>query len=107
MSYRKPNPSSTSKPSTLLLLVPEKMPRKSQEISVAWAMRVSLAQLGARLMAYVATKPHATMLRLALQKSPLKVCHDLPEEMLTKIVSRSYIEFFVFHIILLTHLSEH
>ncbi|KAL8765208.1 MAG: hypothetical protein Q9209_007641 [Squamulea sp. 1 TL-2023] len=59
----------------------------SQNITVAWAARVSLAQLGSRLTAYMETRATITAFRLAAQRAPLTVLRNLPEEILSMIAN--------------------
>ncbi|KAL8787060.1 MAG: hypothetical protein Q9213_002402 [Squamulea squamosa] len=59
----------------------------SQNLTIAWAARVSLAQLGARLTAYMETREAITVFRLAAQRAPLAVLRDLPEEILSMIAT--------------------
>ena len=54
-------------------------------IIIAWATPVNLAQLGARLEAYVETKAAMTTFRLAARHSALAILHNLPEEIMEMI----------------------
>ena len=63
----------------------QKFMSHTQEISIAWAIRVSLSQLGARLTAYISTKARLTTLSLAIRESSMKACRDLPEEIISMI----------------------
>ncbi|KAL8648573.1 MAG: hypothetical protein Q9226_005935 [Calogaya cf. arnoldii] len=58
-----------------------------QEFMIAWAARVSLPQLGARLTAYVKTKASITTFRLAAQRAPSAALRNLPEEIIFIIAS--------------------
>ena len=54
-------------------------------IIMAWATPVSLAQLGARVEAYVETKAAMTTFRLAVRHSTLAVLHNIPEDIMEMI----------------------
>ncbi len=58
------------------------------DIIVAWATPVSLAQLGARLFAYVETKAAITTFRLVARDTAVTACHCLPEEIKSLIASK-------------------
>ena len=58
------------------------------DIIVAWAIPVSLAQLGARLFAYVETKAAITTFRLVARDTTVTACHSLPEEIKSLIASK-------------------
>lgn len=58
------------------------------DIIVAWATPVSLAQLGARLFAYVETKAAITTFRLVARDTTVTACHCLPEEIKALIASK-------------------
>ena len=55
---------------------------------MAWAMPVSVAQLGARLFAYVETKAAISTFRLVLRESSLTACRKLPEEVVSLITGK-------------------
>lgn len=57
----------------------------SGEIIVAWATRVSIAQLGARLYAYAETKAKITTFRFVVRHTNLIACRKLPEEIISLI----------------------
>ncbi|KAL9632203.1 MAG: hypothetical protein Q9204_003891 [Flavoplaca sp. TL-2023a] len=59
----------------------------SEELTVGWAARVSLPQLGARLMAYVETKASITTFRLAARYTSSPALGKLAEEILTIIAT--------------------
>ena len=50
------------------------------KISLAWAVSVNYAQLGARLEAYVETKPTITTFRACLPLSPIPSVSNIPRE---------------------------
>lgn len=58
------------------------------KIIVAWATRVSLAQLGARLCAYAETKATITTFRFVVRHTNLTACRKLPEEIISLIASK-------------------
>ncbi|KAL8724911.1 MAG: hypothetical protein Q9181_006623 [Wetmoreana brouardii] len=58
-----------------------------QNLTIAWAAQVSLAQLGARLTAYMDTRATITAFRFIAQHAPLAVFRNLPEEMLSMIAT--------------------
>ena len=55
---------------------------------VAWAIPVSLAQLGARQFAYVEIKAVITMFRLVAKDTTVTACHSLSEEIKSIIASK-------------------
>lgn len=57
-------------------------------IIIAWATPVSLAQLGARLEAYAETKVAITTFRIAVRNSAVTACHNLPEEIISMISNK-------------------
>ena len=59
----------------------------SEELTIGWAARVSLPQLGARLMAYVETKASITTFRLAARYTSSPALRKLAEEILTNIAT--------------------
>ena len=59
-----------------------------RDIIMAWATPVSVAQLGARLFAYVETKAAITTFRLVLRHISLTACRKLPEEVVSLITSK-------------------
>lgn len=60
----------------------------SQDLVIAWAVEVSLPQLGASLLAWAETKSAITALRREARKTLLKPLHNLPEEMLSRIADK-------------------
>lgn len=60
---------------------------QSNNLYLAWAARVSLAQLGASVTAYAATKPAIAEFRLAVKSTSLVPLRTLPEEIISKIES--------------------
>ena len=60
----------------------------SSDIIVAWATPVSLAQLSARLFAYVETRAAITTFRLVAWDTTVTACHCLPEEIKSLIASK-------------------
>ncbi|KAL8918046.1 MAG: hypothetical protein Q9208_007568 [Pyrenodesmia sp. 3 TL-2023] len=56
-----------------------------RDLTIAWAARVSLPQLGARLMAFIETRASITVFRLAVQNAPSTVFGNLPEELIAMI----------------------
>ncbi|KAL8893514.1 MAG: hypothetical protein Q9192_005190 [Flavoplaca navasiana] len=59
----------------------------SEELTIGWAARVSLPQLGARLMAYVETKASIITFRLAARYTSSPALRNLAEEILTIIAT--------------------
>ena len=55
------------------------------KINLAWAVGVNYAQLGARLEAYVETKPTITTFRACLPHSPIPAVSNIPLEVIETI----------------------
>lgn len=62
-------------------------PDSQDDLTLAWATPVSLAQIGARLAAYAETKGAITAFRLAIRDTSLPAFHNLPEEIIGMIAS--------------------
>ena len=60
----------------------------SEKITIAWAARVSFAQLGARLTSYIETRASITTFRCAARYTPIKALHKLPEELISMIANQ-------------------
>ena len=58
------------------------------DIILAWAMPISLSQLGARLETYATTKAAITTFQIAARKRMLAIPHTLPEEIIGMIASK-------------------
>ena len=59
----------------------------SNYITIAWAMPVSLPQMGARVMSYAQTKAQITTFRLVTKYTTLTSCRNLPEEIISIIAN--------------------
>ncbi|KAL9036849.1 MAG: hypothetical protein Q9180_004061 [Flavoplaca navasiana] len=59
----------------------------SQKLTIAWATRVSFAQLGARLISYIETRASITTFRLAARYTPSSAFCKLPEELVLMIAN--------------------
>lgn len=60
---------------------------RSNNLTLAWAARVSRAQLGASVTAYAETREGITEFRSVVKKTPLVPLRTLPEEIVSKIES--------------------
>ena len=58
--------------------------------TIAWAARVSFAQLGARLTAYIETRASITTFRLAARYTSSTAFRNLPEELISMIANQAY-----------------
>ncbi|KAL8754435.1 MAG: hypothetical protein Q9184_005114 [Pyrenodesmia sp. 2 TL-2023] len=59
----------------------------SKDLIIAWATRISLPQLGARLTAFIETRASITVFRLAVKNAPSERLRNLPEELIAMIAS--------------------
>ncbi|KAI4221215.1 MAG: hypothetical protein L6R36_007064 [Xanthoria steineri] len=59
-------------------------------IIIAWAARVSFAQLGARLTAYIETRASITTFRLTARYTSSTAFRNLPEELISMIANQAY-----------------
>ncbi|KAL8884161.1 MAG: hypothetical protein Q9215_007733 [Flavoplaca cf. flavocitrina] len=59
----------------------------SEKLTIAWAARVSFAQLGARLISYIETRASITTFRLAARYTPSPAFCKLPEELVLMIAN--------------------
>ncbi|KAI4219031.1 MAG: hypothetical protein L6R36_008604, partial [Xanthoria steineri] len=62
----------------------------ADNITIAWAARVSFAQLGARLTAYIETRASITTFRLAARYTSSTAFRNLPEELISMIANQTY-----------------
>ncbi|KAI4249513.1 MAG: hypothetical protein L6R42_008957, partial [Xanthoria sp. 1 TBL-2021] len=60
----------------------------SEKITIAWAARVSFAQLGARLLSYFDTRASITTFRLAARYTSSTAFRKLPEELISIIANQ-------------------